>query len=194
MKNFFLKTTFLKGVIKYDSLPFDEGYEFLLAGRSNAGKSSALNRLASNSKLARTSKMPGRTQEINLFEVNEQVKLLDLPGYGFSKSGKQKQKDWNKFLQQYFQSRRSLCAVIIFMDIRHPLKNLDIQLIDLCESYLIPFIIVLTKIDKLTKHKQKQAQGFIEMAINNCPIVAISSTKNLGFEKLREIILKYVDE
>ena len=80
------------------------------------------------------------------------------------------------------------------MDIRHPLKTLDMQLIDLCECYQIPFIIVLTKIDKLTKHKQKQAQDFVEMAINDCPIVTISSTKNLGFEKLREIILKYADE
>ena len=103
MKNFFSETSFLKGVIKYSSLPHDEGYEFLLAGRSNAGKSSALNSLTSNSKLARTSKMPGRTQEINLFQVNEEIKLLDLPGYGFSKSGKQKQKDWNKFLQEYLQ-------------------------------------------------------------------------------------------
>ena len=194
MKNFFSETTFLKGVIKYSSLPHDEGYEFLLAGRSNAGKSSALNSLTSNSKLARTSKMPGRTQEIILFQVNEEIKLLDLPGYGFSKSGKQKQKDWNKFLQEYFECRRSLCAVIIFMDIRHPLKTLDMQLIDLCECYQIPFIVVLTKIDKLAKHKQKQTLDFVEMAVNDCPIVTISSTKNLGFEKLREIILKYADE
>ena len=184
----------MQGVLNIKKAPSDEGFEFVLAGRSNAGKSSALNCLAKNKKLARTSKTPGRTTEINFFKVTEEIKLVDLPGYGFSKMSLDKKKNLDILLDSYFSLRQSLRAAIIFMDIRHPLKTLDMQLIDLCECYQIPFIVVLTKIDKLTKHKQKQALDFVEMAINDCPIVTISSTKNLGFEKLREIILKYADE
>ena len=153
MKNLFKKTEFVFGVTSYKNLPEDIGYEILLAGRSNAGKSSALNVLTDNKKLARISKTPGRTTEINFFKVNEDLKLLDLPGYGFAKSSKAKKQDWGPLLGQYFQKRQALTAVIIFMDIRHPLKESDWDMIQLCRDFNIPFLPVLTKSDKLSKIK-----------------------------------------
>ena len=93
----------MQGVLNIKKAPPDEGFEFVLAGRSNAGKSSALNALAENRKLARTSKTPGRTTEINFFRVNKDLRLLDLPGYGFAKSDKSKKKDWGPMLGEYFQ-------------------------------------------------------------------------------------------
>ena len=125
MKNLFKNTEFVFGVTEYKNLPKDEGIEILLAGRSNAGKSSALNALTENLKLARISKTPGRTTEINFFKVDENINLLDLPGYGYAKSSKAKRKDWGPLLSEYFQNRNALALVIIFMDIRHPLKEKD---------------------------------------------------------------------
>ena len=153
MKNLFKKTEFVFGVTSYKNLPEDIGYEILLAGRSNAGKSSALNALTDNKKLARISKTPGRTTEINFFKVNENLKLLDLPGYGFAKSSKAKKQDWGPLLGQYFQKRQALTAVIIFMDIRHPLKESDWDMIQLCRDFKVPFLPVLTKSDKLSNNK-----------------------------------------
>ena len=105
MKNPFKNTTFLFGVTKFSKLPDDYGIEILLSGRSNAGKSSALNSLTENKKLARISKTPGRTTEINFFQVNQEFKLLDLPGYGFAKSSRSKKKNWGPLLEKYFSSR-----------------------------------------------------------------------------------------
>ena len=106
MKNPFKNTTFLFGVTKAEKLPSDNGIEVLLSGRSNAGKSSALNSLADNKKLARISKTPGRTTEINFFEVEDGFKLLDLPGYGFAKSGQSRKKNWGPLLEEYFKNRQ----------------------------------------------------------------------------------------
>ena len=101
MQNLFKNTEFMMGVTQYEKLPEDTGTEILLAGRSNAGKSSALNALTENKKLARISKTPGRTTEVNYFRVNEVLKLVDLPGYGYAKSGHSRKKDWGPLLSQY---------------------------------------------------------------------------------------------
>ena len=108
MKNLFKNTEFMMGVTKYRNLPDDMGTEILLSGRSNAGKSSALNALTENTKLARISKTPGRTTEINFFKVNDGLKLVDLPGYGFAKSAKSQKKDWGPLLRDYFKKRKAL--------------------------------------------------------------------------------------
>ena len=108
MKNPFKNTTFLFGVTKAEKLPSDNGIEVLLSGRSNAGKSSALNSLSDNKKLARISKTPGRTTEINFFEVEDGFKLLDLPGYGFAKSGRSRRKNWGPLLEEYFKIDKAL--------------------------------------------------------------------------------------
>ena len=192
MKNLFKKTEFVFGVTSYKNLPEDIGYEILLAGRSNAGKSSALNVLTDNKKLARISKTPGRTTEINFFKVNENLKLLDLPGYGFAKSSKAKKQDWGPLLGQYFQKRQALTAVIIFMDIRHPLKESDWDMIQLCRDFNVPFIPVLTKSDKLSNNKIATTVKNIKAKIHEVDALVISSKNGTGFDKLSEEILKFI--
>ena len=191
MKNLFKNTEFVFGVTKYKDLPDDQGFEILLAGRSNAGKSSALNVLTDNSKLARISKTPGRTTEINFFKVNDDLMLLDLPGYGYAKSSKAKKKDWSPLIGEYFQKRKALGAVVIFMDIRHPLKESDWEMIHLCRNYNIPFIPTLAKSDKLSNNNIAKAIAFIKEKIPESDPVAISSKDKIGFEKLSKQILSY---
>ena len=192
MKNLFKKTEFVFGVTSYKNLPEDIGYEILLAGRSNAGKSSALNTLTDNKKLARISKTPGRTTEINFFKVNENLKLLDLPGYGFAKSSKAKKQDWGPLLGQYFQKRQALTAVIIFMDIRHPLKESDWDMIQLCRDFNVPFLPVLTKSDKLSNNKIAATIKDVKTKIHEVAVLAISSQNGTGFDKFSAEILKFI--
>jgi GTP-binding protein len=189
MKNPFKNTTFLFGITKYKNLPEDTGIEILLSGRSNAGKSSALNALTDNKKLARISKTPGRTTEINFFKVEESFKLLDLPGYGFAKSGHSRKKDWGPLLEEYFENRKALKAVLIFMDIRHPLKPIDLQMIELCESFDVVYIPVLTKSDKVSKNILMKTMQQVSKATTAHEVLAISSPKETGFEKLRKILI-----
>ena len=194
MKNPFKNTAFLFGVTKYKNLPQDTGVEILLSGRSNAGKSSALNALTRNKKLARISKTPGRTTEINFFEVEDNFKLLDLPGYGFAKSGHSRKKDWGPLLGEYFENRKALKAVIVFMDIRHPLKPTDLEMIELCESFEVAYVPVLTKSDKVSKNILKKTIQQVSKATNAKDVLAISSSKETGFEKLSKVLLKFQDD
>ena len=194
MKNPFKNTAFLFGVTKYKNLPQDTGVEILLSGRSNAGKSSALNALTRNKKLARISKTPGRTTEINFFEVEDNFKLLDLPGYGFAKSGHSRKKEWGPLLGEYFENRKALKAVIVFMDIRHPLKPTDLEMIELCESFEVAYIPVLTKSDKVSKNILMKAIQQVSKATNAKDVLAISSSKETGFEKLSKVLLKFRDD
>tara|TARA_B100001287_G_scaffold74911_1_gene62199 strand:- start:703 stop:1281 length:579 start_codon:yes stop_codon:yes gene_type:complete len=191
MKNLFKDTKFMLGVTKYKNLPEDVGNEILLAGRSNAGKSSALNALTGNPKLARISKTPGRTTEINFFEVNDSLKLVDLPGYGFAKSSSYKRKDWAPLLEEYFVRRKSLRAVVIFMDIRHPLKDRDKDMIALCNNENVPFIPVLTKSDKLSNNQKAKAISVVNSQLQNCEAVVISSKDIIGFDELSKAILEF---
>ena len=194
MKNPFKNTAFLFGVTKYKNLPQDTGVEILLSGRSNAGKSSALNALTRNKKLARISKTPGRTTEINFFEVEDNFKLLDLPGYGFAKSGHSRKKEWGPLLGEYFENRKALKAVIVFMDIRHPLKPTDLEMIELCESFEVAYVPVLTKSDKVSKNLLMKAIQQVSKATNAKDVLAISSSKETGFEKLSKVLLKFRDD
>ena len=193
MKNPFKNTAFLFGITKYKNLPEDAGIEILLSGRSNAGKSSALNSLTDNKKLARISKTPGRTTEINFFEVEDSFKLLDLPGYGFAKSGHSRKKDWGPLLGEYFENRKALKAVLVFMDIRHPLKPTDLEMIELCESFEVAYVPVLTKSDKVSKNILMNTIQLVSKATNAMEVLAISSLKETGFEKLRKILIGLKD-
>lgn len=191
MKNLFKNTEFMMGVTKYRNLPDDMGTEILLSGRSNAGKSSALNALTENTKLARISKTPGRTTEINFFKVNDGLKLVDLPGYGFAKSAKFQKKDWGPLLRDYFKKRKALKAVIIFMDIRHPLKDSDIEMIKLCTKSNVDFIPVLTKSDKLSNNKIVNSIKSVNKRLVGCEAIAISAKDQKGIELLSKEIMRY---
>ena len=193
MQNYFKDTTFEFGLTKYESLPVDIGTEVVLCGRSNAGKSTSLNKLTENSKLARTSKTPGRTTEINFFRVDAQLRLLDLPGYGYAKSQKKNASMWDKFMSDYFSKRKALKAAVLFMDIRHPLKELDLEIIELCRKNSVDLIPVLTKSDKLSNQKIALVKKSVSSYLAIKEIINVSINDNNGFQRLRETILSYLD-
>ncbi|MDH5544466.1 MAG: ribosome biogenesis GTP-binding protein YihA/YsxC [Gammaproteobacteria bacterium] len=132
-------------------LPTDTGIEIGFAGRSNAGKSSAINTITGIKSLARTSKTPGRTQQIIYFDLDEERRLVDLPGYGFAKVPEKIKKHWQGLMEGYFQRRKSLHGVVLVMDVRHPLKPFDIQMLEWCKDTNTPVQILLTKADKLSR-------------------------------------------
>ena len=145
-------TQFVKSAAKLSQCPTDIEREVAFAGRSNAGKSSALNRLTGNKKLARTSKTPGRTQLINYFQIGERpLALVDLPGYGFAKVPLAVKNEWQKELGNYLQKRDALVGLVLLMDIRHPLKEFDTAMIDWAIKASMPVHILLTKADKLKR-------------------------------------------
>ncbi len=142
---------FLLGATQLHQLPTDSGIEIAFAGRSNAGKSSVLNVLTQQNHLARTSKTPGRTQQINVFTLDDTRRFIDLPGYGYAKVPQKLKKEWQKTLDQYLQSRHSLQALILVMDVRHPLKEFDQMMLDWAIACQLPVHVLLNKADKLKK-------------------------------------------
>lgn len=140
---------FMLSAAKLSQLPNDSGYEVAFVGRSNAGKSSVLNVLTQQKNLARTSKTPGRTQLINVFELDAERRLIDLPGYGYAKVPEKIKRDWQQLLDNYLQTRQSLRGIILIMDIRHPLKPFDQLMLQWAYASEIPTHILLNKADKL---------------------------------------------
>jgi GTP-binding protein len=132
-------------------LGLDTGYEVAFAGRSNAGKSSAINALTGQKSLARTSKTPGRTQQIVIFEIDEHRRIADLPGYGYAKVPERLRTHWRHLMQAYLEQRRSLRGVVLVMDIRHPLRAFDEQMLAWCTATGVPCHVLLTKADKLSR-------------------------------------------
>jgi len=151
MKNHYQQSRFLLGTPDMRCAPVDSGAEVAFAGRSNAGKSSALNVITGQRSLARISKAPGRTREINFFEVRDNLRLVDLPGYGYAKVSKAIQKQWQQNIARYLETRQSLCGVFLLMDIRHPLKDFDQLVLRWCSAADLPTHILLTKADKLKR-------------------------------------------
>lgn len=142
---------FLKSAAKAAQLPADTGLEVAFAGRSNAGKSSAINALCGQKALARTSKTPGRTQLINVFDLPEGRRLIDLPGYGFAKVPEAVRRQWGHMIGEYLNTRQSLAGLILIMDVRHPLTDHDLQMLAWCTHRSLPVHCLLTKADKLKR-------------------------------------------
>ncbi|MFM2480700.1 ribosome biogenesis GTP-binding protein YihA/YsxC [Celerinatantimonas sp. YJH-8] len=188
----FSKARFLTSAPNIRAMPADTGIEIAFAGRSNAGKSSALNALTRQKNLARTSKTPGRTQLINVFEIEEQKRLIDLPGYGFAKVPEAMKLEWQKSLSEYLQHRESLRGLVVLMDIRHPLRELDQHLIQWAVDCQIPVLGLLTKADKLKQGARKSMLlKCREAALAFCGdvrIEAFSSLKNTGLPQLETIL------
>ena len=155
VKIHYQNTHFITSAPDIRHLPADEGIEIAFAGRSNAGKSSSLNRLTNQKSLAKTSKTPGRTQLINLFKVTEGCHIVDLPGYGFAQVPLEMKKKWQQSLGEYLQKRQCLKGLVVLMDIRHPMKDLDQQLIVWAVECGIPVQVLLTKADKLKSGARK---------------------------------------
>lgn len=171
-------------------LPADTGIEVAFAGRSNAGKSSALNTLTNQKGLARTSKTPGRTQLINLFQVAEGYRLVDLPGYGYAQVPEEMKLKWQRALAEYLRDRNCLKGLVVLMDIRHPLKDLDQQMIQWAVDVELPVLVLLTKADKLASGARKTQLNMVREAVlpfmGDIQVEAFSSLKKLGVDKLQQ--------
>ncbi len=183
---------FMLSVVRMKDAPADEGWEVAFAGRSNAGKSSGLNALASQNSLARTSKTPGRTRELNYFELDTQRRVVDLPGYGYAKVSRQMQKQWHSLLEDFLQNRQSLQGILIFMDIRHPMSDFDLQLLDWCEYRQLPVHILLTKADKLGYGNAKSTLLKIKQELEPAEMPAsaqmFSALKKTGLDEAYETL------
>jgi GTP-binding protein len=186
------QSAFIKSAAQVDQCPPDLGYEVAFAGRSNAGKSSAMNTLT-HARLARTSKTPGRTQLLNFFRLDDERRLVDLPGYGYAKVPIPLKQHWQRHLEAYLGSRHSLVGVVLLMDIRHPLTEFDRLMLDWALASRLPMHILLTKADKLTYGAAKNAllkvqkdirQGWGEVA----SVQLFSAPKRLGIEEAHAVL------
>ena len=191
---------FVTSAPSLDQCPEDVGREVAFAGRSNAGKSSAINTLTRNKSLARTSKTPGRTQMINYFSVNETHRLVDLPGYGYAKVPIAMKKKWDKYLAEYLQLRKSLAGLILLMDIRHPLQDYDCQMLNWAAEAALPVHILLTKSDKLKRGPAKDTLLRVNLFLREIdPQVSLltaqtfSSLKRQGIDELETQLVHWLE-
>ena len=177
---------------KVSQCPEDSGYEVAFAGRSNAGKSSAINTITDNKKLARISKTPGRTQLLNFFQLDEERRLVDLPGYGYAKVPEAMKIKWQKNLNAYLQERESLRGIVLVMDLRHPLQDYDIMIIDWATASDLPLHILLTKSDKLKPNAARNQLFAIKKDVEKfgpgISLQLFSSLKKSGKKELEAVL------
>ena len=172
--------------------PEDQGREVAFAGRSNAGKSSAINALTRQNSLARISKTPGRTQMLNFFEINAHQRFVDLPGYGYAKVPLAVKQKWHDLMESYLNRRKSLCAIILVMDVRHPLTEFDWQMVEWCQHTGLSLHILLTKADKLTygagKNTLLQVQSELKDINFPLTIQLFSALKKTGIDEVHQAL------
>jgi len=183
---------FLISAAKLSQTPPDDGMEVAFAGRSNAGKSSALNVLCQQKSLARTSKTPGRTQLLNFFSIDEQRRLVDLPGYGFAKVSEQVKKQWQQALADYLENRSSLRGVVLMVDVRHPMKQFDLQMLEWSNQIGLPVHILLTKADKLGRGAAAKNLQLVRNEIgpfgDGVTAQLFSALKRQGIDEAHEVL------
>ena len=184
---FYRQAHFLISAGKAKQFPHG-GSEVAFSGRSNAGKSSAINTLCDNKGLARTSKTPGRTRLVNFFELDEQRRLVDLPGYGFAKVPIAMKNEWEKLMTQYLSEQQALKGLVIIMDIRHPLNDYDWQMLEWCDHYQLPAHVLLTKADKIKRGAQQNSrlktQKLLKEAGIDASVQIFSALKKTGLDQL----------
>ncbi len=194
---YFEKAAFTISAASLRQCPEDQGAEIAFAGRSNAGKSSALNALTRNSKLARTSKTPGRTQLLNFFELEQGIRLVDLPGYGFARVPDAVKAKWQNLIDQYLRQRQSLRGLVLVMDIRHPLTDFDSMMLDWAGACEMPAHILLTKADKLKKMAQRKQLELVKEAVaprqQQLSVQTFSAFKATGINALATIMLQLLE-
>ncbi len=188
-----LSPNFLKSAQKATQFPADSGREVAFVGRSNSGKSSAINAITARRRLARTSKTPGRTQLINFFEVDETCRLVDLPGYGYAKVAAAVRQQWRVLLQAYFDERRSLAGLFITVDIRRGLNDLDQVMLSWSRAAGVPAAVLLTKADKLSRNAGRQRQRQVAASLSeDVPLILFSAPARQGLEEAREQLLAWL--
>lgn len=189
---------FLVSAARFDQCPPDNGWEVAFAGRSNAGKSSAINSLTGNRKLARTSRTPGRTQLINFFYLSGQQRLVDLPGYGFAKVPQAVKAAWTRQLENYLSRRQCLRGLILLMDVRHPLQPFDEQLLHWALTAGMPVHALLTKSDKLKRGPATAALHQVRKALDShrelVSVQLFSALKHSGHKELRAVLDRWLTD
>ena len=198
VSNPFQQTQFLTSAARLQQCPPDSGAEIAFAGRSNAGKSSAINTITQQNKLARTSKQPGRTQLLNFFEVeSNQRRLVDLPGYGYAKVPLKTKKKWQDLMDEYLRNRESLCGLFLIMDIRHPLTEFDQMMLGWVKQCELPTHILLTKADKLKFGPAKSTLLKIQKSLKDHLHISaqlFSSSQRTGVEEARATLSDWLDK
>lgn len=185
--------SFLRGVVDVEGVPVADRPEVAFAGRSNVGKSSLINALLNQNGLARTSNTPGRTQEINFFGAAEDAApayVVDLPGYGYAKAPKKTVAIWTKLIMSYLRGRPNLARVFLLIDARHGIKANDAQVMDMLDEAAVSYLVVLTKLDKLTRDEQtkmyeKTTQSLAKRVAAFPYVLATSTQKNWGIDEAR---------
>jgi len=194
MNKDYQQVKFIKSAPGLAYAPEDKGKEVAFAGRSNAGKSSAINTITNQSSLAKTSKTPGRTQLLNFFAINETRRFVDLPGYGYAKVPEPVKQQWHELMQSYFRERKSICGIILVMDIRHPLTEFDWLMIEWCQVNNLAMHILLTKADKLAFGAAKNTLLQVQKTALNFTIPVsvqlFSALKKSGIEEAHEALDK----
>jgi len=187
-----LRAVFHKSAEKLSQLPAESMAEVAFAGRSNAGKSSALNALTGRRKLAHVSKTPGRTRLINFFEVDSGAYLVDLPGYGYAQVSADMKQQWSRLLTGYLHERQQIRGLIVVMDVRHPMTPLDRQLLDWFSATGRPVHVLLTKADKLSRSQNAAQLRKVQLNLRKdypgCTVQIFSSSTKQGLEEARHII------
>ena len=191
----FDQTCFQTSAATLEDCPADSSAEVAFAGRSNAGKSSAVNVITSLPQLARTSKTPGRTQLINFFFIEEGKYLVDLPGYGYAKVPLERRDKWQFELEKYLRRRKALVGLILLSDIRHPLKKFDRMMIEWAAQANLPLHLLLTKADKLKRGATQKTLLKVEKELtvfDNVSVQLFSALRNIGVDPVRKVLTRWL--
>jgi len=171
--------------------------EIALAGRSNVGKSSFINKMIHRKSLARTSSKPGKTQTLNFYKINDSFYFVDVPGYGYAKVSKKEREAWGRMMEEYFQTRDSLRATVLLVDLRHPPTEDDMIMYDFLKHYQIPVVVIATKMDKVPKSKKekhlKTIKDHLELEAEDT-IIPFSSMTGEGKDKAWKVLMQYINE
>ncbi|WP_153123014.1 ribosome biogenesis GTP-binding protein YihA/YsxC [Peribacillus tepidiphilus] len=181
--------------VKPDQYPEGNLPEFALAGRSNVGKSSFINKMINRKNLARTSSKPGKTQTLNFYLVNESLYFVDVPGYGFAKVSKKEREAWGKMIETYFTTRDQLKAAVLIVDLRHPPTKDDVMMYDFLKHYDVPVIVIATKADKIPKGKWQKHLKVTKETLQlekEDDLILFSSETGLGKEQAWDALRKYM--
>lgn len=190
-----ISSEFITSAVKQDQYPAPDYPEIAFAGRSNVGKSSLINKLVNRRRLVKTSNTPGRTQLINFFLINNELSLVDLPGFGYAKVPKAVKKKWGPMVEKYLAERDSLQGVVLLMDLRRTPRVEEFNLMDWLRQYGIPFVLVLTKADKLSKTKQNRQRQLAAQTLGLDPetLILFSAKTGLGKEAVWQQIEQVVN-
>ena len=185
---------FIKSAHEPHQFPGDAGREVAVAGRSNSGKSTAINAMVQRRNLARTSKTPGRTQLINFFDLGTDKRLVDLPGYGYAKVSESVRRHWRRLLEAYFSERESLVGLIVTVDIRRGVNDLDRVMLDWAEGANVPVAVLLTKADKLSHSASLRQRTEVANTISpSIPLILFSAPSKKGVEEARRVLAGWLE-